>query len=232
MSQRAWCGGGERQTSWVMMRSGWLAGRGSAWPREREAGADEREVSAAATDGGRATVGGVGGAIEAVAGSAVDVCLAGERQVTALCGLPQAQLTMAHRLKGSGGICANNRQMMCETWLCRRQSSGRLTASATGSAEVGGSCWGGAPWVAEWEIQIVGCPASPRSTRFMFTVADRSLFDSDRANVGPPPAEPRWFKRPTPSPGTLSSVAACLCRRPLRVPRLLSRRGHEKIRRR
>ena len=35
-------------------------------------------------------------AIEAVAGTAVDVCLAGEGQVTALCGLPEAQLTMAH----------------------------------------------------------------------------------------------------------------------------------------
>ena len=68
--------------------------------------------------------------------------------------------------------------ILCEQWDVgvrgrgkRQGRSGQLTASASGSAEVGGgSCW----LEAEWEIQIVRCPASPCPTRFMFTVADRT----------------------------------------------------------
>ena len=147
-----------------MMRSGWLERRRVSWsvaePEGRN-GYHARIISSTATCGARTwrtAISWVCRRVVAVAGVAVDVGLADEGQVTALLGLPQAQLTMAHRLKGSGGICANNRQMMCETWLCRRQSSGRLTASATGSAEVGGSCWGEHPGSPSGRFRLWAAP--------------------------------------------------------------------------
>lgn len=74
----------------------------------------------------------MGGGVVAVGGRAVDVCLAGKGQVTALCGLPQAQLAMAH--------------LAITVWILFEladDKAGNSRRAPGASAEVGDGVWAG-----------------------------------------------------------------------------------------